>query len=212
MFAQHDLLLIASAALSCGFASAIALPTIVRARVGRMPEHGARFDDGQGELREDLFDTAVEIDDTVRMMLPQAEETGVALVVDLAPHLPHMRGDQRRIRQILLHLLSNALKFTAHGTVTVRAYRVAEGMVVQVNDTGTGMRREDFPKALAPFGQVSRKYEGAGLDWALTRRMVELHGGYLELDSVPGQGTSVTVTLPASRLTVPGNAAAKCAA
>jgi signal transduction histidine kinase len=176
----------------------------------------ARFDAGQGELREDVFDTAVEIGDTVRMMLPQAENAGVALVVDLAPQLPHMRGDRRRIRQILLNLLSNALKFTARGTVTVRAYRTAEGMVMQVNDTGIGMRREDFSKALEPFGQVdsslARKYEGTGLGLPLTRQMVELHGGHLELDSVLGQGTSVTVTLPASRLIAIENAAAECAA
>jgi signal transduction histidine kinase len=172
----------------------------------------ARFDAGQGELVEDVFDPAAEIADTRRMMQPQAEKAGVTLAIDIAPELPQMRGDRRRTRQILLNLLSNALKFTkAGGRVTVRAYHTAEGLVMQVTDTGIGIAPQDFPKALEPFGQVdsslARKYEGTGLGLPLTRQMVELHGGHLTLDSVLGQGTSVTVTLPAWRLAANGLAA-----
>ena len=165
----------------------------------------ARFDAGQGELKEDIFDPAAEIADITRMMQPQAEKAGVTLFVDVAPDLPQMRGDRRRIRQILLNLLSNGLKFTkAGGRVTVRACRTAEGLVMQVTDTGIGIAPHDFSKALEPFGQVdsslARKYEGTGLGLPLTRQMVELHGGQLTLESVLGQGTCVTVTLPAWRL------------
>jgi len=97
----------------------------------------------------------------------------------------------------------------------VRAYRVTDGMVMQVNDTGIGIAPQDFSKALEPFGQVdsslARKYEGTGLGLPLTRQMVELHGGHLVLDSVLGQGTSVTVTLPAWRLKAVEKAGAECA-
>jgi signal transduction histidine kinase len=177
----------------------------------------ARFDVGHGELKEELLDTAVEIADTMRMMRPQAEKAGVALLVDMAPELPHLRADRRRFRQILLNLLSNALKFTnLGGTVTVRVYRQAEGLVMQVNDTGIGIAPQDFSKALEPFGQVdsslARKYEGTGLGLPLTRQMVELHGGTLALDSVLGQGTCVTVNLPAWRLNLGEAASAGCAA
>jgi signal transduction histidine kinase len=165
----------------------------------------ARFDAGHGELQEELFDPAAEITDTRRMIAPQAEKAQVTVAAEIAPDLPRIRGDKRRLRQILLNLLSNGLKFTkAGGSVTVRAFCTAEGLVVQVADTGIGMTPHDFPKALEPFGQVdsslARKYEGTGLGLPLTRQMVELHGGHLALDSVLGEGTIVTVTLPAWRL------------
>jgi signal transduction histidine kinase len=166
----------------------------------------ARFDAGQGELQEGVFDPAAEITDAERMMSVQTRRAGVALASEIASDLPHVRGDRRRIRQVLLNLLSNALKFSkAGGTVTVRAWCGPEGLVMQVADTGIGMAPQDFSKALEPFGQVdsslARKYEGTGLGLPLTRQMVELHGGSLTLDSALGQGTTVTVTLPSWRLT-----------
>jgi len=165
----------------------------------------ARFDAGHGELVEDIFDPAAEIADAVRMMSAQTRKAGVTLITELAPDIPHLKADRRRVRQIQLNLLSNALKFTpAGGRVTVRAHLTAEGLAMQVTDTGIGMRREDFSKALEPFGQVdsslARKYEGTGLGLPLTRQMVELHGGRLMLESALGQGTTVTVILPAWRL------------
>ena len=88
--------------------------------------------------------------------------------------------------------------------ITVRAFCGEEGFVLQIADTGIGIAPQDFAKALEPFGQVdsslARKYEGTGLGLPLTRQMAELHGGSLVLESAPGRGTTVTVTLPASRL------------
>jgi signal transduction histidine kinase len=167
----------------------------------------ARFDTGHGELVEGIFDPAQEIADAERMMSVQTRKAGVALITEVAPNIPHIRADRRRFRQILLNLLSNALKFTgAGGTVTVRAHLSTEGLVLQIADTGIGMAPQDFSKALEPFGQVdsrlARKYEGTGLGLPLTRQMVELHGGRLMLESALGEGTSVTVILPASRLAV----------
>jgi len=109
------------------------------------------------------------------------------------------------MRQVLLNLVSNALKFTpAGGRVMVRAFHTEQGFVMRVTDTGIGIAHSDFHKALEPFGQVdsslARKYDGIGLGLPLTRQMVELHGGNLELDSVVGHGTTVTVTLPSWRL------------
>jgi len=165
----------------------------------------ARFDAGHGELGEDVFNPAMEIADAERMMSVQARKAKVALVTELAPDIPPIKADRRRVRQILLNLLSNALKFTtAGGTVTVRAHVSAEGLVMQVADTGIGIAPHDFSKALEPFGQVdsslARKYEGTGLGLPLTRQMVELHGGRLTLESALGQGTTVIVILPAWRL------------
>jgi len=165
----------------------------------------ARTDAGRGELQEETFDPVKQITDTIAMMSAQAAKARVALMGDIAPDLPCLRGDQRRMRQILLNLVSNALKFTpAGGKVTVRLFRNGQGLVLQVADTGIGIAHNDFHKALEPFGQVdsslARKYDGIGLGLPLTRQMVELHGGTLELDSAVGHGTTVTIVLPAWRL------------
>ncbi|HMH64627.1 MAG TPA: MHYT domain-containing protein [Rhizomicrobium sp.] len=165
----------------------------------------SRFDAGNGELNEEIFDLSGKIANTMRMVEIQAAKAKVAVIADIAPDLPYLNADKRRVRQILLNLLSNALKFTqVDGSVTVRAFCVEEGFVMQVADTGIGIAAHDFAKALEPFGQVdsslARKYEGTGLGLPLTRLMAELHGGQLTLDSVPGHGTTVTVTFPAWRL------------
>ena len=110
------------------------------------------------------------------------------------------------MKQILVNLLSNAIKFTPEGgEVSLRIWcREDSGHVFQVVDTGIGIRLEDIPKALAPFQQVdadlNRKFEGSGLGLPLTKALVELHGGVLELQSQVGIGTSVTVRLPAERI------------
>ena len=165
----------------------------------------SRLDAGQGELREEVFSPVDEIEDSLRMVAVQARNAQVHLKSEIAPGLPMLNGDRRRLRQILLNLLSNALKFTpAGGDVTAQAFMTADGLVLKVSDTGIGIAPEDFAKALEPFGQVdsslARKYEGSGLGLPLTRQLVELHGGSLTLESEVGQGTTVTVTLPAWRI------------
>ncbi len=103
-------------------------------------------------------------------------------------------------------MLSNAIKFTEPGgKVTLSVwYRADSGVVFQIADTGIGIAPEDIPKALTRFGQVdsdlSRKYEGTGLGLPLTKALVELHGGYLDLQSQIGVGTTVTVRFPAARI------------
>jgi signal transduction histidine kinase len=164
----------------------------------------ARLDAGQAELDETIFSPAEKIQDVVRMMSAQALKAKVTLVADLPPNLPLLTADRRRVRQILLHLVSNALKFTGPGgTVTVRAW-ADDTFMFQVSDTGIGMSRQDFSKAMEPFGQIdsslARKYEGTGLGLPLTRQLTELHGGTLALESELGTGTTVTVTLPKWRM------------
>jgi signal transduction histidine kinase len=115
-------------------------------------------------------------------------------------------ADERKLKQILVNLMSNAVKFTeADGTVTLKAWcRPESGFVFQVIDTGIGMAPEDIPKALSQFGQIdsdlNRKYEGTGLGLPLAKSLIELHGGYLDLQSAVGKGTTVTVRFPASRI------------
>jgi signal transduction histidine kinase len=117
-----------------------------------------------------------------------------------------LHGDERLVKQTLINLLSNAVKFTQNGgTVRLQATAAAGGgLTVSVTDTGIGMREEDIPRALAPFGQVdsslAREYEGTGLGLPLAKSFVELHGGSLEIESRPGIGTTVIVRFPAERV------------
>ncbi|MCH6587977.1 MAG: hypothetical protein IH805_06655, partial [Proteobacteria bacterium] len=131
---------------------------------------------------------------------------GLALDLDFPDDLPLLRGDERKLKQILANLLTNAIKFTdAGGKVTLRAWcRADSGFVFQIIDTGIGIAAEDIPKALSRFGQVdgdlNRQYEGTGLGLPLTKALVELHGGSLTIDSVLGVGTTVTVVIPSERV------------
>jgi len=134
-------------------------------------------------------------------------ECGITFAIDIPEHAPSIWIDKRKIAQVIINLLSNALKFTPRGgTVTVSSRLNADGgLAISVRDTGIGIAREDVPLVLSPFGQVesafSRKHHGTGLGLPLARSLMELHGGTLSIDSELGVGTTVTVTLPAMRVT-----------
>jgi two-component system cell cycle sensor histidine kinase PleC len=121
----------------------------------------------------------------------------------LEPGLPDVDGDVRRLRQLFVNLLSNASKFTADkGRILVMARALKDGSVtIAIADTGVGMTHEQIVMAMKPFaqlqGHLSRTQEGAGLGLPLAMGIVKLHGGSLFLDSQPGAGTTVVVTLPA---------------
>jgi signal transduction histidine kinase len=174
----------------------------------------AKLDVGHLELHDEDIDLAISIGECTHMTACQAETAGVRLGVDLAAELPYVRFDKRRLHQVLLNLLSNAVKFTpAGGAVQVAVRRSNDGLVITVADTGIGMAAEDIPTALERFGQVdsrlSRAYEGTGLGLPLAKQLVELHGGTLAIESVVGRGTTVTIALPAARLSqIPETAAA----
>jgi signal transduction histidine kinase len=165
----------------------------------------SRLEARQAVLQEENFDVAELTGEVLRMMHPQAVKAGLALLADVAPGLPLVRGDRRRIKQILINLTANAIKFTPDGgQVRLAAHRTAGALALSVSDTGIGIAQEDIPRAMERFGQVgsslARKHEGTGLGLPLSRQLAELHGGQLILDSAPGVGTTVTVTLPRERL------------
>src|SRR5690348_4062127 len=128
---------------------------------------------------------------------------------DIPEDFPRFFGDAAKLRQILINLLSNAVKFTpSGGEVRVSVEREAEGgLAVRVADTGIGISREKIPLALAPFGQIEsgldRRYEGTGLGLPLAKRLIELHGGTMEIVSEPGKGTIITAHFPKERVASP---------
>ena len=120
--------------------------------------------------------------------------------------LPTLRADATKLRQVLINLMSNAVKFTEPGGAVTVSAAIADdgGMQIAIRDTGIGMTPAETEIALQPFGQVdnslARAHEGTGLGLPLALRLVELHGGQLQIESVKGTGTTVTVWLPPERV------------
>lgn len=166
----------------------------------------AKSEAGKLDLNEEAVDIADEIQLTGRLFAEQASTAAVTLIIDKMDTVPRLWADRRKIRQILLNLVSNAIKFTPpEGKVSISVIMEQDGrMTLMVSDTGIGIRKEDLPRAMAPFGQVesslSRRYEGTGLGLPLTQALVERHGGQLVLDSEPGKGTRVSAKFPAERV------------
>lgn len=143
------------------------------------------------------------IKNSMRLVIPRAEEAQVTLVEELPKKHFTLQTDGKKLKQVLLNLLSNAVKFTpAGGEVRVLArHNVAEDtIIIEVQDTGIGISPKDISKVMQPFGQVdsklSRKYEGTGLGLPLSKKFVEVLGGKFDLTSEVGKGTTVTITLP----------------
>jgi signal transduction histidine kinase len=142
----------------------------------------------------------------VVLVKERAREGKLSLSVEMAEDMPLLVADSTRLKQILLNLLSNAIKFTNQGGSIVVTGRHAQddGVAIEVRDTGPGMTAAEIEVALAPFGQIdpilTRRHEGAGLGLPLARHLIELHGGSLKIESEKGQGTTVTITLPATRV------------
>jgi signal transduction histidine kinase len=167
----------------------------------------SRIEVGQLELRDEDFVVSELVEECRHLLAGRADDGRVAVATSVPPGLPQLRADRVRIKQILLNLVSNAVKFTAPGgTVHIAARRDYDGLALVVADSGIGMKPEDIPTALEPFRQVdsslTRRYEGAGLGLSLARALAELHGGRLEIESEVGKGTTATVWLPAWRFAI----------
>ena len=168
------------------------------------------------DLSEDMVDIEETVDFSADMVAEMARNGQVACSYAIDDDLPGFWGDAKKLRQVLINLLSNAIKFTpAGGSMTLSAGREADGGVaIRIADSGIGIAADQMPVALAPFGQVdgslSRKYEGVGLGLPLSKRLVEMHEGTLEIESELGTGTVVTVRLPAKRFPCSAEADKAC--
>ncbi|HJT12144.1 MAG TPA: PAS domain-containing sensor histidine kinase [Dongiaceae bacterium] len=166
----------------------------------------SKIDLGQATLSEGEVDLARCVHSCQRLMFERAERGGVHVQVVLPATLPLLWADETKVKQITLNLLSNAVKFTERGgRVTIGAAVMTDGgLSLSVIDTGIGMRSEDIPKAMTPFGQLEstfeRRFEGTGLGLPLVQRLVELHGAEFRLESHPGKGTKAEVRFPRSRV------------
>jgi signal transduction histidine kinase len=146
------------------------------------------------------------IEDSLRMVREKAKKKNLHLDVEVANDLPGVLADERKVKQILLNLLSNATKFTPdNGKVSLKAFLNDKSEIeISVTDTGIGIPAEDIPVALSVFGQVKNRAapeeEGTGLGLPLCKMLTELHGGKFTLESELGKWTRATVLIPASRV------------
>jgi signal transduction histidine kinase len=164
-----------------------------------------RHESGKMELKEEVIDVEAVINEALRLVAPQALRGKVGLSwLAPAPAVPALFCDRVRVRQMLLNILSNAVKFTGPGGSVEISAELGDGMQLIVKDSGVGINPEDIARIMTPFGQVasvySRNQQGAGLGLTLTKALVERHGGRLSLNSAPGVGTTVRLSFPAERV------------
>lgn len=160
---------------------------------------------GKIDLFEENLDIKSIVNRCVSMLKGRADAGHLKLISDVEDNMPGIIGDERRLKQILINLISNAVKFTEKGgEIRVKASKESDTLVLAVVDNGIGIDEKDIKNAVIPFGQVdcslSRRYEGTGLGLPLAKRLTELHGARFELESVPGKGTTVRLAFPQERL------------
>jgi signal transduction histidine kinase/CheY-like chemotaxis protein len=168
----------------------------------------ARLDTGIDAPVPQDFDPADLLEAVIELMRPRALAKGIALRLDLADSLPDgVNADSARLRQVLVNLISNAVKFTETGAVTVTARIAAPALEIAVSDTGIGIPEAALGRIFDEFTQadsgISRRYGGTGLGLAVCRRIVELMGGSIAVESIEGQGSSFQVSVPVGPCAAP---------
>lgn len=160
----------------------------------------SKVEAGQLVLSRQSFDVKECVAKALAAMRPLADKKGLRLQSRVDASVGVLTGDQRRVEQILLNLLTNAIKFTEQGEITVDVASDTARLTVAVRDTGIGIEPGEVPLLFRPFHQIetgiSRRHEGTGLGLAICRRLVDLMGGALEVHSAPGVGSVFTFTLP----------------
>jgi PAS domain S-box-containing protein len=166
----------------------------------------AKIEAGKLEIQDGEVDVRHAIDASLRFVKERANNAGVALKTGIDAGLPMLRADERMVKQMLINLLTNAVKFTPNGgEVAVLAALDRLGTLrLSVRDTGVGIAAEDIPKVLESFGQADNSRagvtEGTGLGLPLVKSMIEMHGGTLEIESELDAGTTATICFPSDRL------------
>jgi two-component system cell cycle sensor histidine kinase PleC len=164
----------------------------------------SKIEAGKMALRFEPVSLDEVAEDALRLVRNRAETVGLALSIEMAD-LPEVEADYRALKQVLLNLLSNAIKFTPRGgrvavTAEARSDAFGERVRVCVRDTGIGIAADDLARLARPFEQIESQHaktqQGTGLGLALTKSLVELHGGVLDIHSAPGEGTTVSFSIP----------------
>ena len=171
----------------------------------------SKIEAGRMELRYENLDIAAMVTQVVATNQPLAEEKQLYLKAVIEPDLPTIEADRTRLRQVFYNIISNAIKFTEKGGVTVDLKLKDDFVHVAIQDTGIGIKQEDIAIVFEQFrqidGSLNRKVSGTGLGMPITKNLVELHGGEIWIESTMGMGTTFLITIPRYKSPPRGDAA-----
>ncbi|WP_420431640.1 PAS domain-containing sensor histidine kinase [Hyphobacterium sp.] len=161
----------------------------------------SKIEAGKMKLQKEPVSLVDIVEQSLRLVKARAEEKSIRLVSELDDSLADLNADPRALKQVILNLLSNAVKFTPEeGRVSIRSFAIDGKLALQVADTGIGIPKEDLPRLGRPFEQIesqhSKSHQGTGLGLALSKSLIEMHGGEMSIESELGKGTTVTLTIP----------------
>lgn len=160
----------------------------------------SKIEAGQLEVIFESFDLRASIEKVAGIIKPLAEKKGLTLLAEIKPEVGTLVSDKQRIEQILINLLNNAVKFTERGSIRLLAEIVPDAVSLSITDTGIGIKSDDLHKLFQPFRQIdsglTRNHEGSGLGLAICRKLAELLGGEIRVESEWGRGSTFTILLP----------------
>jgi len=163
----------------------------------------SKIEAGQLKVAREPYDLRHTLEKAIASARPLADKKGLTLSLELSPGMDAMTGDNRRVEQILLNLIGNAIKFTERGSVTIVSETEEDHVTIRVTDTGIGIKPEDMNTIFKPFQQIdsgmTRKYEGTGLGLPICKRLIDLMGGRIWVTSVWGSGSTFHISLPRER-------------
>ncbi|MBU0544600.1 MAG: HAMP domain-containing protein [Proteobacteria bacterium] len=163
----------------------------------------SKIEAGQLQIADEKYNLRHTIEKAVESARPLADKKGLELTCSISPEIENINGDRRRLEQILLNLISNAIKFTEKGSVKIECEREEGKVTVKVIDTGIGIKPEDMETIFKAFRQIdsglTRKYEGTGLGLSICKRLVDIMGGNINVTSVWGSGSTFSFSLPEER-------------
>ncbi|MEK7852970.1 MAG: HAMP domain-containing sensor histidine kinase, partial [Planctomycetota bacterium] len=161
----------------------------------------SKIEAGKSELQYEIFSIEDAVSEVLNTVAGFSRKKGISIKAYIPEDIPSLKADKVKFKQIMFNLLSNAIKFTPeNGRITINATRGGGFVQIAVSDTGIGIKPADMDKLFEAFRQVdgsyARPYEGTGLGLALTKRLIELHGGKIYAKSEYGKGSAFTFTLP----------------
>ena len=165
----------------------------------------SKIEAGKMSLNPEDINIVDMVEQVIRIVRGRAEENNLSLIYE-ANEVPDIQADMRAVKQVLLNLITNAIKFTPEGgAVTIKCEAKSVGLIIKIIDTGIGIAADDLERLANPFEQIdsqhSRQHEGTGLGLALSKSFIELHGGNFKIESQLGVGTTVIFTLPNTPIT-----------
>jgi signal transduction histidine kinase len=160
----------------------------------------SKIEAGKLQIAHEYFDLNQVLEKVIGTVRPLVEDKNLVLETDIVAVIGKINGDKRRVEQILLNLLSNAIKFSDHGSIKIKCSIENHNVVICVSDTGIGIKKEKLKDLFKPFMQIdtglARQYEGTGLGLSICKKLIEMMGGSIHVDSIFGEGSTFSFTLP----------------